>query len=111
MATRECPFCGKKVLAQASQCAYCREPLPPLPRVTRVSTNEGGGEIRRGMLFMLLAAVIGYFAGGYSGFNLPIPVLPVLHRYFAPLLFLSGLGLSVRGVYLRHRTMPRHHSA
>lgn len=111
MVIRECPFCGKKVSAHAAQCAYCRETLPPAPRMSRTRSNEGAPDIRRGLLFMLLAAVVGYFAGGYSALQLPIPVLPVLHTYLTPLLFLSGFGLIVRGFYLRHRTAPRHHSA
>lgn len=110
MVIRECPFCGKKVAAHSKQCGFCRETLPDAPRITHkhVSMSGGGGEIRRGLLFMMLAAVIGYFAGGYSGLNLPIPVLPMLNTYVTPLLFLSGLGLSVRGFYLKHKTAPRH---
>lgn len=109
MVIRECPFCGKKVAAHAKQCAFCRETLPEARRANAVSTSEGGSEIRRGLLFMMLAGVIGYFAGGYSNFKLPIPVLPMLNTYVTPLLFLSGLGLSVRGFYLKHKTAaPRH---
>lgn len=108
MVIRECPFCGKKVSAKATQCGYCRETLPETRRVQAVATNDGGGAIRRGLLFMMLAAVIGYFAGGHSGLKLPIQILPVLNTYLTPLLFLSGFGLAVRGFYLRHRTMPRH---
>lgn len=109
MVIRECPFCGKKVSAKAAQCGYCRETLPETRRVQVIATNDGGGAIRRGLLFMMLAAVIGYFAGGYSGMKLPIPVLvPMLNTYLTPLLFLSGLGLAVRGLYLRHRTSLRH---
>ncbi len=109
MVIRECPFCGKKVAAHAKQCGYCRETLPETPRLKSVPrSGAGGGEIRRGLLFMLMAAVLGYFAGGYSGLKLPIPVLPMLNTYLTPLLFLSGLGLAVRGFYLKHRTMPRH---
>ena len=111
MVTRECPFCGKRVSARAAQCAYCRETLPPAPRVQRNAMTSGGGyEIRRGLLFMLLAAVIGYFAGGYSALKLPITVLPLLNKYCVPLLFLSGLGLAVRGMYLKHKTTAHQHS-
>ncbi|HEX5424560.1 MAG TPA: hypothetical protein VFW94_13515 [Candidatus Acidoferrales bacterium] len=109
MVIRECPFCGKKVSAKAAQCGYCRETLPETRSIKVVATNNGGGSIRRGLLFMMLAALIGYFAGGYSGMKLPVPVLlPALNTYLTPLLFLSGLGLAVRGFYLRHRTLPRH---
>lgn len=109
MVIRECPFCGKKVSAKAAQCGYCRETLPETRSIKVVATNNGGGSIRRGLLFMMLAALIGYFAGGYSGMKLPVPVLlPALNTYLTPLLFLSGLGLAVGGFYLRHRTLPRH---
>ena len=108
MVRRECPFCGKSVSAALTQCVFCRETLPPLPRdasatASRVSSN-GGSKIRRGMLYMLLAAVIGYFAGGYSAMALPFPLNPVLTTYLSPLLFLGGLGLSAHGYYLQHKS-------
>jgi len=53
---------------------------------------------------MLMAAVIGYFASGSSIWTLPVPVPSLLANYLLPLLFLSGLGLSLYGLYLRHWT-------
>lgn len=53
---------------------------------------------------MLLAAVIHYFAGGYSAMNLPFPISPAVTAYLSPLLFLSGLGLVGYGFYLHSRT-------
>src|ERR1700740_3043794 len=106
MATRECPFCGKGVPVQLVQCTHCRETLPETPRRKNGSSGsigKGSGQIRRGLLFMLLAAVIGYFAGGYSSLKLPIPILPAISSYLSPLLFLSGLGLTVHGYYLHHK--------
>lgn len=111
MATRQCPFCGKSVSAHLKQCSQCRETLPPAPRIKTEDPPNGGAHIRRGLLFMLLAAVIGYFAGGYSSLRLPIPVLvPVLTKYLSPLLFLSGLGLMIHGYYLQHKSSLHHHS-
>jgi len=52
---------------------------------------------------MLMAAVIGYFVSGSSGWSLPVPVPQLVANYLLPLLFLSGLGLSLYGLYLRHR--------
>jgi len=52
---------------------------------------------------MLMAAVVGYFASGSSMWTLPVPVPSLLANYLLPLLFLSGLGLSLHGLYLRHR--------
>src|SRR5215469_4434742 len=112
MATRECPFCGKGVPVQLLQCNHCRETLPQIPRVRNGSSPAGGsGQIRRGLLFMLLAAVIGYFAGGYSTLKLPVPIVPALGTYLAPLLFLSGLGLAARGYYLHHKSSAARGSA
>jgi hypothetical protein len=54
---------------------------------------------------MLLAAVLGYFAGGYSAMTLPFPLDPILTTYLSPLLFLSGLGLSAHGYYLGHKSL------
>jgi len=53
---------------------------------------------------MLSAAVVGYFASGSSPLTLPVAVPALVAGYLSPLLFLSGLGLTVHGVYLRYRT-------
>jgi hypothetical protein len=53
---------------------------------------------------MLMAAVIGYFVSGSSGWALPVPVPELVAHYLLPLLFLSGLGMSLHGLYLRHRS-------
>jgi hypothetical protein len=107
MATRECPFCGKTVYDRLTQCPYCRESLPVIPRARSGSGGDGGGtQIRRGLLCVLLAALIGYFAGGYSPspMNLPIPIPPIVYKYLSPMLFLSGLGLTLHGYYLNFRS-------
>jgi hypothetical protein len=108
MARRECPFCGKNVSAALTQCVFCRETLPAMPRSNGPSANDarpdGGSQVRRGMLYMLLAAVIGYFAGGYSAMSLPFPLNPVLTTYLSPMLFLGGLGLCAHGYYLQHKS-------
>ena len=103
MAFRECPYCGKMVYDQLTQCSYCRERLPEMRQPRSAGAHPAGGDsIRRGLLFMLAAAVIGYFAGGASGWTLPLEVLPIVANYLSPLLFLGGLGLSLHGLYLRH---------
>jgi hypothetical protein len=53
---------------------------------------------------MLLAGVIQYFAGGYSGFTVPVTVSPIITTYLAPVVFLSALGLLVYGFYLRAKS-------
>jgi hypothetical protein len=65
--------------------------------------SDGRGKIRQGLLYMLLAAVIHYFAGGYSAMELPLPIEQVVTFYLSPLLFLSGLGLVLYGFYLRRK--------
>ncbi|HXX18339.1 MAG TPA: hypothetical protein VEJ46_02960 [Candidatus Acidoferrum sp.] len=102
MALRECPYCGKLVYDQLTQCSHCRETLPQAVARKAVAP-VGGDRIRRGLLFMLMAAVVGYFASGSSMWTLPVPVPSLLANYLLPLLFLSGLGLSLHGLYLRHR--------
>jgi len=101
--TRPCVFCGKSMLAHLTRCPHCREDIP---RVRLSSHPRTGGrvQIRRGLLYMLLAGVIQYFASGYSNFTLPISVPPVVTTYLAPIVFISGLGLLIYGFYLRARS-------
>ncbi len=85
-----------------AECPYCHETIPELRRAAAPDAaprrpDVGRTKIRRGLLCMLLAAVIHYFAGGYSGMKLPFPIQPVVTLYLAPLLFLAGLGLSLYG--------------
>ena len=100
---RQCVYCGKPVAIHLTQCPHCREALPGVP-VLRRGVVQGGREIRRGLLYMLMAAVIYYFSGGYSGMALPIEVGRAVTAYLVPLLFLGGLGLSLYGFYLRMRS-------
>src|SRR5271169_751186 len=102
MATRQCPHCGKVVFDRMTQCPYCREALGAVPQVRGDSIRgiQGRGNIRQGLLCILLAAVVHYFAGGYSAMQLPYPINPIVTVYLSPLLFLSGLGLSSLGFYL-----------
>jgi hypothetical protein len=53
---------------------------------------------------MLLAGVIQYFAAGYSSLTLPVAVPPLVTQYLAPVVFVSGLGLLVYGLYLRAKS-------
>lgn len=53
---------------------------------------------------MLLGGVIQYFAGGYSSFKVPIGVSPIVTTYLAPVVFVSGLGLLIYGLYLRAKS-------
>jgi len=102
-ATRQCVHCGKPVRTHLRQCPFCREMIPEVPRPRRLG-SDGRREIRRGLLYMLLATVIYYFAGGYSALKLPLAISPAVTTYLSPLLFLSGLGLSLYGLVLRFRS-------
>lgn len=69
------------------------------------SSSDGHSQIRRGLLYMLLGAVVHYFAGGYGApifqIPLPAPVMPLVTEYLTPLLFLGGLGFTIYGLYLK----------
>ena len=91
------------MLAHLTRCPHCREDIPQVHVSSRKRTG-GRLEIRRGLLYMLLAGVIQYFAAGYSNFTLPITVPPLVTAYLAPAVFLSGLGLLIYGFYLRAKS-------
>lgn len=100
---RECPFCGRYVAEQLTLCPFCREALPASAPARRphLEAGVGGRQVRRGLVYMLLAAVIDYFAGGYSGLEFPYSVIPIVTQYLLPLLFVSGMGLTLLGLYRR----------
>jgi hypothetical protein len=99
-ALRQCVHCGRQVPSDSTQCPNCREALPavPVPASARPEPQKHT-EIRRGLLSMLGAGVVHYFAGGYSAMDLPFPIHPVVTVYLSPMLFLSGLGLIVYGFF------------
>ncbi len=77
----------------------------PERRASRRSRSNGRQQIRRGLLYMLLAAVIYYFAAGYAApLKPPVQVVPFVTNYLSPLLFLGGLGLTLYGLFLRVRS-------
>ena len=99
--TRQCAFCGKRISITLNQCPFCREMVPQL-RLSRSSGSDGRRQIRQGLLYMLLAGVIHYFAAGYAmPLQLPVDVLPIVSNYLSPLLFLGGLGFTLYGLILR----------
>ena len=100
MALHQCPFCGKMILDTVEVCPHCREAMPET-RPANVDWGSVGGapEIRRGLLYMLLAAVFYYFTSSYSPFEITFSMLPVVTDYLLPLLFLSGVGLTAYGLY------------
>ena len=104
LAMRPCVFCGKPIGAHLNRCPFCREAVPEL-RVAAAQVRTGGREqMRRGLLYMLLAGVIHFFAGGYSGLTLPFAVPPLVSQYLSPTVFIAGAGLLFYGIYLRYRS-------
>jgi hypothetical protein len=100
--TRRCAFCGQHMAADLKQCPFCREVVPQVKLSRRTGLN-GRRQIRRGLLYMLLGAVIHYLASGYGGpIHLPFspPVLSLITQYLTPVLFLGGLGLTAYGLIL-----------
>lgn len=104
---RQCPFCGLPVSRVAAQCPACRESLPTEGTRQQHAIARGASNrspIRRGLLYMLLAGVIQYFAGGYSMLHVPVAVSSPVTAYLAPLLFLSGFGMTLFGMFFGSRT-------
>ena len=103
VASRPCAYCGKPVPTRMNRCPYCREEVTEVRLAAPLGRN-GRREIRRGLMYMLLGAVIYYFVGGHSGLSLPITLNPWMITYLAPVVFLGGLGMSLYGFFLRMRS-------
>jgi hypothetical protein len=101
--SRPCAYCGKPVPTRLNRCPHCREEVREV-RLSARAGKDGRREVRRGLIYMLLGAVIYYFAGGYSAMTLPIPLSPLVITYLSPAVFLGGLGLFLYGVILRIRS-------
>jgi len=101
--SRPCAYCGKPVPTRMNRCPYCREEVPQV-RLSARSGKDGRREVRRGLMYMLLGAVIYYFSGGYSALHLPYPLNPLVTTYLAPVVFLGGFGMCLYGFYLRIRS-------
>ena len=100
---RQCGYCGKYAPSTRTECPNCHEFFPALPTIARPRTHLPG-EIRRGVLYMILAGVIHYFAGGYSSLKLPVSIPPAVPLYLTPLLFFGGLGFVAYGFVQRDRS-------
>jgi hypothetical protein len=103
VASRPCAYCGKPVPTRMNRCPYCREEVTEV-RLSSPFGRNGRREIRRGLMYMLLGAVIYYFVGGHSGLSLPFTLNPWVIAYLAPVVFLGGLGMCLYGVFLRMRS-------
>jgi hypothetical protein len=102
---RQCAFCGKRIATNLTQCPFCREAVPRMYVARSASPGGGRSQIRRGLLYMLLAAVIYYFAAGYAKpLQLPITVQPMIINYLSPLIFIGGLALTLYGLILKAKS-------
>ena len=103
MQERICPFCGKSIGATLVRCPYCREAIPSAVASSgsRKTQSDAGSNIRRGLLWALLAAVVYYFTGGHSSLTLPFTVPGFVPQYLVPLLFLAGVAMALYGAYQR----------
>ena len=97
---RQCGFCGRMSSIGLEQCPHCHETFPELPQVRKRSRSDGG-RLRRGLLYMMLAGVVHYFAAGYSSMPLPVEISPIVTQYMTPALFMLGLAFGVYGVVTR----------
>ena len=102
---KNCVYCGKSMPAYLAQCPHCREMAPEVRLSRRTTRSRGTVQVRQGLLWMLLAVVVRYFAAGHSAMHLPIPVTisPEVTFYLTSLLFLAGAGLGISGLVLRMR--------
>jgi hypothetical protein len=95
MARRQCAYCGTYVSETEKTCPNCREAL--LERIELHRPPQGGAEIRRGLIYMLLAIAVFYLAGPRSPVPIPIHIPPMVTTYLLPVLFLLGLGFTIHG--------------
>jgi hypothetical protein len=98
--TRLCPYCGKPISTRLTRCPLCREEIQDVKFVGRAYSVEARQKMRRGLLYILLAAIAHYFAAGYSTFTLPVTIPPFVTMYLTPMLFLAGIAYELYGVVL-----------
>lgn len=101
--SRQCPFCGALVTEDAVSCYHCRETLPELAGGRTRNPAAGYTEIRRGILYMVLAGVMHYVLEYLAGAELPFEIPTLITEYLTPFLFLGGLGLFMYGWILKLR--------
>jgi len=104
MDKKSCPFCGKPVNVSLDRCPFCREAIPAVRLGGNASSgSDGSANIRRGLLWTLLAGVVYYFAGGHSSLKLPVEVPSFVNEYLTPILFLGGAAMALYGLFQKMR--------
>jgi hypothetical protein len=104
MDKKSCPYCGKQVNVSLERCPFCREAIPSVRVGAQGGSGDGRANIRRGLLWALLAGVIYFFAGGHSGLKLPVEVPSFVNMYLTPMLFLGGAGMALYGLFQKMRS-------
>jgi len=97
---RLCPYCGKPIAARLTRCPVCREEIQEVRFVSRGYRAEARNKMRRGLFYILLAAIIHYFAAGYSNLSLPVTIPAFVTMYLTPLFFLAGVGYEFYAAFL-----------
>jgi len=100
LAARHCVYCGKPVAPHHSQCPHCREAVPKVRLAPAPVPAAKRSQMRRGILYMLLALVIHYVALRSGSLNLPFSVNPAV-TYLTTMMFLAGLALALYGFFTK----------
>ena len=95
MVRKQCAYCGEFVGEDVRRCPNCREEIPE--RVVLHKAPQGGEEIRRGLLYMLLGATAYYFLSPGAPYPVPVHIPSEVTTYLLPLLMLLGLGFTIYG--------------
>ena len=107
MATRECPFCGRKiseVYHAHRDCPHCHETLPErrvavAGRNARAADSGRKTTFRRGLVYMMSVAFIYYVMSPSSPYPIKMPYPGLLSTYLLPLFFIMGLFFALYGIY------------
>jgi hypothetical protein len=102
--TRQCVYCGHPIRTEARQCLKCRETQPEVRMDSPRPRSESSGHLRKGLLLILLASVVYYFAGGHSPLEVPDRIAAPMRAYVMPMLYLAGFATSLWGVATRLRS-------
>jgi hypothetical protein len=100
---RQCIYCRKTIRHGVARCPYCREAQTDAPATKNSQPFEPGNSLRNGLLLILLAATAHYLAFAHRPSSLPAQVVFPVVTYLVPLLYASGLGVTLYGVFQRMR--------
>ena len=99
---RNCVYCGKPLPERGEQCPHCREAVPKVrlgPAPTSPPSAKSG-QMRRGILYLVLGLVVHFIALRSDSLNLPFSVHPAV-GYLSAMLILGGIGLALYGFFSR----------